>query len=102
MPVVSICDLSKYDGQEVSVRGWLYNIRSSGKIIFPILRDGSGLLQCIVFKNNVTLEVFERAKAMMRRGKTSADLNLADAEHAAGESTHAGWSDKPKFVGDLK
>ena len=62
MPVVSICDLSKYDGQEVTVRGWLYNIRSSGKIIFPILRDGSGLLQCIVFKNNVTPEVFEKAK----------------------------------------
>ena len=64
MPVVSICDLSKYDGQEVTVRGWLYNIRSSGKIIFPILRDGSGLLQCIVFKNNVSPEVFETAKAL--------------------------------------
>ncbi|MCI0626813.1 MAG: asparagine--tRNA ligase [Acidobacteria bacterium] len=64
MPVASICDLSKHDGQEVTVRGWLYNVRSSGKIIFPILRDGSGLLQCIAFKNNVSPEVFERAKAL--------------------------------------
>jgi len=64
MPVVPISDLAAYDGQEVTVRGWLYNIRSSGKIIFPILRDGSGLLQCIVFKNNVTPEVFEKAKAL--------------------------------------
>jgi asparaginyl-tRNA synthetase len=64
MPVVTIQELSSYDGQEVTVRGWLYNVRSSGKIIFPILRDGSGLLQCIVFKNNVEPEVFEKAKGL--------------------------------------
>lgn len=64
MPVVSIQDLPRHDGQEVTVRGWLYNIRSSGKIVFPILRDGSGLLQCILLKNNVGPEVFERAKSL--------------------------------------
>lgn len=64
MPVVTIEELSRHEGEEVTVRGWLYNVRSSGKIIFPIVRDGTGLLQCIVFKGNVAPEVFERAKSL--------------------------------------
>jgi asparaginyl-tRNA synthetase len=64
MSFAYINEISKYEGQEVTLKGWLYNIRSSGKIIFPILRDGSGLLQTIVFKNAVSPEVFERAQAL--------------------------------------
>ena len=64
MPFVYINEISKYEGQEVTVKGWLYNIRSSGKIIFPILRDGTGLLQTIVLKNAVSPEIFERAKEL--------------------------------------
>src|SRR5688572_8072138 len=89
MPVVSICDLSKYDGQEVTVQGWLYNIRSSGKIIFPILRDGSGLLQCIVFKNNVTPEVFEKAKALTQ--ESSLELTGTVRKVPEGKSAPGGY-----------
>src|SRR6186713_3614766 len=89
MPVVSICDLSKYDGQEVSVRGWLYNIRSSGKIIFPILRDGSGLLQGIVFKNNVTPEVFEKAKGLTQ--ESSLELTGTVRKVPEGKSAPGGY-----------
>jgi len=89
MPVVSICDLSKYDGQEVSIRGWLYNIRSSGKIIFPILRDGSGLLQGIVFKNNVTPEVFEKAKALTQ--ESSLELTGTVRKVPEGKSAPGGY-----------
>src|SRR5438034_1336192 len=64
MPLVYINEISKFQGQEVTVKGWLYNIRSSGKIIFAILRDGTGLLQTIVLKNAVSPEVFERAKEL--------------------------------------
>ena len=56
-----IKDLGEYVGKEVSLRGWLYNKRSSGKIKFLILRDGSGYLQCVYFKGNVSDEVFEAA-----------------------------------------
>ena len=89
MPVVSICDLSKYDGQEISVRGWLYNIRSSGKIIFPILRDGSGLLQGIVFKNNVTPEVFEKAKGLTQ--ESSLELTGTVRKVPEGKSAPGGY-----------
>jgi asparaginyl-tRNA synthetase len=64
MPFVRISELSQNEGKEVTVKGWLHNIRSSGKIVFPILRDGTGLLQAILLKNAVTPEVFENAKGL--------------------------------------
>jgi len=59
MQKIYIKDLSNYNGQEVTLKGWLYNKRSSGKISFLILRDGTGLLQCVYFKGNVSDEIFE-------------------------------------------
>jgi asparaginyl-tRNA synthetase len=50
-------------GDEVTLKGWLYNTRSSGKLVFLQLRDGTGIVQCVVFKGN-NEEVFERAKAL--------------------------------------
>ena len=60
-PEVYINELSKHVGETVTLKGWLYNKRSSGKVKFLILRDGTGYLQCIVFKGNVTEETFELA-----------------------------------------
>ena len=45
-------------GQEVTLSGWVYNSRSSGKIIFLILRDGTGLCQCVIEKGKVPDEIF--------------------------------------------
>lgn len=59
--MVLIKHLSEYVGKEVSIKGWLYNKRSSGKVKFLILRDGTGMLQCVVFKGNVSEEDFELA-----------------------------------------
>lgn len=61
MQKITISDLGKFVGQEVTLRGWLFNKRSSGKIKFIILRDGSGYLQCVYFKGNLTEEVFDKA-----------------------------------------
>lgn len=61
MQKINISNLSDYVDQTVTLKGWLYNKRSSGKVRFVILRDGTGLLQCVVFKGNVTPEVFETA-----------------------------------------
>ncbi len=56
-----IKDLGEFVGKEVTLKGWLYNKRSSGKVKFLILRDGTGLLQCVYFKGNVSEEVFDLA-----------------------------------------
>jgi asparaginyl-tRNA synthetase len=61
MQKITIKDLSEYVGKEVTLSGWLYNKRSSGKIKFIILRDGTGYLQCVYFKGNLSEEVFENA-----------------------------------------
>ncbi len=61
MQKILIKDLSAHVGEEVTLKGWLFNKRSGGKIRFVILRDGSGLLQCIYFKGNVSEDVFELA-----------------------------------------
>lgn len=54
-------DAAKFVGQEVTVRGWLYNQRSSGKLVFLLVRDGTGIMQAVVFKGNVSEEVFRLA-----------------------------------------
>lgn len=59
MDTVKIKDLLDYDGQEVELRGWVYNTRSIGKIWFIILRDGTGLLQGVVVKGEASDEAFE-------------------------------------------
>lgn len=47
-------------GRVASVRGWVTHLRSSGKVAFIVLRDGTGVLQCVIVKNNVVPEVWER------------------------------------------
>ena len=58
-----INQLSAHEGQEVLLKGWLYNMRSSGKILFPQLRDGTGVVQCVVLKANVSPEEWDTLKA---------------------------------------
>ena len=60
-PVVRIAQIANYVNQEVELRGWLYNKRSSGKLHFLQIRDGSGIIQAVVFKGDVTAETFARA-----------------------------------------
>ena len=59
-----ISELSKHVGEEVVLKGWLYNLRSSGKIAFPQLRDGTGIVQGVALKNTVTPEVWEALKSL--------------------------------------
>jgi asparaginyl-tRNA synthetase len=54
-----ISDLKNYVGQKVELRGWVYNVRSSGKIKFLLLRDGTGICQCIYFKGECDADAFE-------------------------------------------
>lgn len=63
-PQTYISDLSRHVGEEVVLKGWLYNLRSSGKIVFPQLRDGTGIVQCVALKNTVSPEVWEALKGL--------------------------------------
>ncbi|HEY0786468.1 MAG TPA: asparagine--tRNA ligase [Acidobacteriaceae bacterium] len=61
-PLTTIAAIGSHEGQAVRLRGWLYNLRASGKLLFPIFRDGSGTIQGIVPKAAVPEEVFETLK----------------------------------------
>jgi asparaginyl-tRNA synthetase len=56
---LTIKGLSAHAGQKVTLSGWVYNKRSSGKVRFLILRDGTGYLQCVAFIKDVSAEVFD-------------------------------------------
>ena len=53
-------DIGKHLEEEVKIKGWLYNKRSSGKIHFLLVRDGTGLIQCVMTKDSVSGEIFNR------------------------------------------
>src|SRR5437667_12703023 len=78
-PIATISEIGKHDGQSVTIRGWLYNLRESGKLLFPIFRDGSGTIQGVVPKNAVPAEVFDAVKSLTQEssviveGKVRAD-----------------------------
>jgi asparaginyl-tRNA synthetase len=61
-PRITIAEAGRYAGQVVTIPGWLYNLRRSGKIVFPQLRDGTGLMQCVAVKNALPEQVFETIK----------------------------------------
>ncbi len=78
-PVSTISDIGAHEGQSVTIRGWLYNLRESGKLLFPIFRDGSGQIQGVVPKNAVSPETFDALKGLTQEssviveGKVRAD-----------------------------
>ena len=78
-PVSTIREIGQHEGQTVTIRGWLYNLRASGKLFFPIFRDGSGIIQGVVAKQQVSPELFDAIKGLTQEssvivtGKVRAD-----------------------------
>ena len=64
MERVFVHKISKHVGKKVTLKGWVYNSRRSGKIGFLTFRDGFGLLQCIVVKNDIGEEKFDLFKTL--------------------------------------
>jgi asparaginyl-tRNA synthetase len=58
IPIVTVSQLFEFNGRQVTVRGWVYNKRSSGKIHFVLVRDGTGVVQCVMAKNNLPADIF--------------------------------------------
>jgi len=80
---IYISEAAQNTGETVELAGWLYNIRKSGKIVFPILRDGTGLMQCVAVKSALPEETFEALKhltqesSLIVRGKIRAEARAA-------------------------
>lgn len=71
MQVAHIAEISRYKDQEVTIQGWLYNKRSSGKLRFLQIRDGSGTIQAVVFKGDVSEKVFEKCDLLTQESSVA-------------------------------
>jgi asparaginyl-tRNA synthetase len=58
--IICVSQISQYIGQEVAIQGWVYNRTDKGKLVFLLVRDGSGFVQCVAFKNDLDPEVFDQ------------------------------------------
>ena len=76
--MVLIKDLSQFYDKDVSIKGWVYNTRRSGKIGFLIVRDGTGVIQCIVSKNEVGEELFKEFKSLTQESSICVDGTVVE------------------------
>jgi len=84
MHQIHISNLKDYVGQEITLQGWLFNKRSSGKVRFVILRDGTGYLQCIFFKGNVSEEIFDAADKLGQESSIEVTGKVKEEPRAVG------------------
>src|SRR5581483_8136608 len=81
---IRIADARHHEGERVEIQGWLYNLRKSGKIVFPIIRDGSGLMQCVAVKNNLPEDVFNELKGLTQESSFSVTGTIRAEARAIG------------------
>ena len=81
---VRIADIAQYDAQTVTLAGWLYNLRKGGKICFPIQRDGSGIIQCVAVKANLSEETFEALKNLTQESSFKITGKVRAEQRASG------------------
>ncbi len=81
---IRIEDAGQHLGAPVEIAGWLYNLRKSGKIVFPLLRDGTGTLQCVAVKANLEESVFEALKNLTQESSLIVSGKIRAEQRAPG------------------
>ena len=80
----TIKQLTDFEGKEVTLKGWVYNIRSIGKIWFLILRDGTGLLQCVVVKAETDESIFNLEGELTQESSVTVTGNVRAEPRSVG------------------
>lgn len=81
---IQISDIAQYDGQEVTVRGWLYNRTDKGRLQFLLVRDGTGIAQCVAFKKELPADVFAVAQELTQESSVEVTGTVRADERAPG------------------
>ncbi|MGA2197087.1 MAG: OB-fold nucleic acid binding domain-containing protein, partial [Bryobacteraceae bacterium] len=81
---ITIAQAGQHVGETVEIAGWLYNIRRSGKIAFPIVRDGYGLMQCVAVKSALPEELFEAIKNLTQESSIIVTGKIRAEQRAQG------------------
>ncbi len=87
--MVYINEISKHAGQQATLKGWVYNIRTSKKLVFIIVRDGTGLCQSIVSQEDVSEQIWEKALSLQQESAIEITGNVhADERSIGGHELH--------------
>jgi asparaginyl-tRNA synthetase len=81
---IRIGDIAKYEGQEITVRGWVYNRTDKGRLQFIQLRDGDGIVQCVAFKKELSEAEFEIASKLTQESSVIVTGSVRRDERAPG------------------
>ena len=84
MEKVYVSDVADYEGQTITIRGWLYNKRSSGKVWFLLVRDGTGTIQSVVSKADVSEEAFQACEDVTQESSLSVTGTISADKRAPG------------------
>jgi asparaginyl-tRNA synthetase len=84
MKPAEISGIGEYTGQEVTLKGWVYNMRSSGKLLFLQMRDGTGIIQCIIEKAAVGEEAFDAASGLTQESSLEVTGTVREDARAPG------------------
>ncbi len=84
MSKFTIAQATRFQGQQVTLHGWLYNLRESGKLLFPQFRDGTGIMQAVVSKADVSPEVWERTAELTQESSVIAHGTVRADKRAPG------------------
>ncbi len=77
-------EAKNFVGQEVEIKGWLYNSRSSGKVQFLLVRDGTGIMQCVISQNDVGERLFKDAEKVTQESSLIVKGIVKQDERAPG------------------
>src|SRR5689334_22724270 len=84
IPRIKIADAGSHVGETAEIAGWLYNLRRGGKICFPQVRDGSGIMQCVAVKSALPEELFESLKDLTQESSLIVQGKIRAEARAAG------------------
>jgi asparaginyl-tRNA synthetase len=84
IPRVTVADAGRHTGETVEIAGWLYNLRRGGKICFPQLRDGTGIIQCVAVKSALPEELFESLKNLTQESSLTIRGKIREEARAPG------------------
>jgi asparaginyl-tRNA synthetase len=82
--IININNIAQYEGQEITLRGWVYNRTDKGKLQFIQLRDGTGVTQCVAFKKEMSAEEFEIAGKLTQESSVIITGSVRKDERAPG------------------
>ncbi len=83
-PTIRVEEIAKYTGQEVTVQGWVYNRTDKGKLVFLLVRDGSGFVQCVAFKGDLSEALFDQLTRLPQESSVIISGLVRDDKRAPG------------------